>query len=59
MTVSSVLQERSFEKEAITKSEGIMSIRLLPRPVVSAGCGENVHGLKMADRSNGIRGKMS
>jgi len=59
ITITSVLQERSCEKEAITKSEGIMSIRPLLRSVVSAGCAENVLGLKMAERSNGIRGKMS
>jgi len=59
MTITPVLQERSCAKEAITKGEGIMSIKPLLRSVVSAGCGKGVPGLKMAERSNGIQGKMS
>jgi len=53
VTVTPVLRERSCEKGAITRSEGIMSIRLLPRSVVSAGCGKNALDLKMVERSNG------
>jgi hypothetical protein len=59
MTVTSALRERSCVKEAITRSEAIMSIKPLPRSVVSTDCGNDVPGLKMEERSNGIQDKMS
>jgi hypothetical protein len=44
MTVTSVLQERFSEKEVITKSEGITSIRPLPRSV-AVSVEEKMHSI--------------